>query len=102
MHISKDAADGCHASPQQPQDYSAVLDALHQPVQRARPSLSVRFPPSVSPSGPAHTSMHTSQQAVPCGQDRACGLRRDLDWQERAVNGREEGKAGHLRRRAEV
>ena len=34
MHVSKDAADGCHASPQQPQDYSAVLDALHQPVQR--------------------------------------------------------------------
>ena len=39
MHVSKDAADGCHASPQQPQDYSAVLDALHQPVQRPPLSL---------------------------------------------------------------
>ena len=34
VHVSEDAANGCHASPQQPEGDSAVLDALHQPVQR--------------------------------------------------------------------
>ena len=79
MHVSKDAADGCHASPQQPQDYSAVLDALHQSVQRP-PLPLCEVPPFGVPFRPctcidAHISagcpMQTEQGTLPgrkCGQ----------------------------------